>query len=82
MGLNRARPKLRLVSARPTAPLPAGSSVPSKRPSALLSGLPVPTKAFTWLAPTVSTLTLLLVPLVSTMVCGVVLLVNSKSPLT
>jgi len=82
MGLNSASPKSRLVSASPIAPLAAGLSLPSKRPSPLLSGLPVPAKAWTLLAPTVSTFTVLLVPLVSTTVCGVLLFMNSKLPLT
>ena len=51
--------------ASPIAPLAAGSSLMSNSPSALLSGSPVPTNAFTSLAPTVSTLTCLVVSLES-----------------
>ena len=66
----------------PTAPLAAGLSLPLNMPSPLLSGLPVPTKALTLLAPTVRTLTVLLVPLPSSTVSGSLLLKNSKRPLT
>ncbi len=64
------------------APWAAGSSLPLKTPSPLLSGSPVPTKALTLLAPTVSTLTVLLVPLLRYTVCGAALFRNSKEPLT
>ena len=62
--------------------MPPGLSLALNMPSPLLSGLPVPTKAFTLLAPTVSTLTVLVVPLESTTVCGALLLKNSNAPLT
>ena len=42
----------------------------------------MPMKALTLLAPTVSTFTVLLVPLLSTTVSGAALFTNSKLPLT
>ena len=90
MGLKSARPKSRSLIARPVAPADCTVSWASMSPSLSEStkyGPPTPMKAWMSEAPTVKTLTDLVIgaalpTVASTMVSGVLRLENSKLPLT